>query len=76
MITQNTVWGCDGSSTQGLAACRSGRAAYAPSRSAPAKPMPRAPELSRSRILTVYTISFGLWFTGAVWLIAHYVAGL
>ena len=50
-----------------------GPAAYAPSRSAPAKPIPRAPELPRSRILTVYTISLGLWLTGAVWLIAHYV---
>jgi len=49
-----------------------GPAAYAPSRSAPSKPMPRAPELPRSRILTVYTISLGLWLTGAVWLIAHY----
>jgi hypothetical protein len=50
-----------------------GPAAYAPSRPAASKPMPRAPELSRSRILTVYTISLGLWLTGAVWLIAHYV---
>jgi len=45
--------------------------AYAPPRSA-AKPMPRAPELSRSRVLTIYTISLGLWLSGAVWLLAHY----
>lgn len=50
-----------------------GPATYAPARSAHAKPAPRAPELSRSRILTIYTISSGLWLTGAVWLIAHYV---
>ena len=57
----------------GVASVPLGSAAYAPSRSAPAKPTPRAPELSRTRILAVYTISLGLWLTGAVWLIAHYV---
>jgi hypothetical protein len=43
------------------------------SQSAAARPVPRAPELSRARQLTVYTISLGLWATGAVWLIAHYL---
>ena len=33
---------------------------------------PRAPALSRSRQLTVYSISLGVWLTGAVWLLAHY----
>ena len=32
----------------------------------------RAPALSRSRQLTVYSISLGVWLTGAVWLLAHY----
>ena len=70
MIAQD-VPGCGGNWIRGWQ-----RAAWAwglcPSRTAPAKPMPRAPELSRSRTLTVYTISFGLWLTGAVWLLAHY----
>jgi hypothetical protein len=56
----------------GVAGVPLGPAAYAPQRSPPAKPMPRAPELSRNRVLTVYTISLGLWLTGAVWVIAHY----
>ncbi len=47
-----------------------GTAAYP--RSVPAKASPRAPELSRSRIRIVYTISLGLWLTGAVWLLSHY----
>ena len=37
-----------------------------------AKPMPRAPELSRSRVFTVYTIGLGVWASGAVWLLLHY----
>ena len=50
-----------------------GPAAYPPSaRTVPAKPLPRAPELSRSRALTVYVISLGLWLTGAVWVLSHY----
>lgn len=40
-------------------------------RTTPAKAA-RAPELSRSRQVTVYVISLGLWVTGAVWLLAHY----
>jgi hypothetical protein len=32
----------------------------------------RAPALSRSRQLTVYSISLGVWLSGAVWLLAHY----
>src|SRR5262245_52468931 len=43
------------------------------SRPAGARLIPRAPELSRSRLLTVYGISLGLWFTGAAWLLAHYL---
>ena len=38
----------------------------------PAKVSARAPELSRSRIRIVYSISFGLWLSGAAWLLAHY----
>jgi hypothetical protein len=57
----------------GIASVPFGPAAYAPPRMAPARPLPRAPELSRSRVLTVYTIGLGLWLSGAVWLIAHYV---
>jgi hypothetical protein len=47
-----------------------GPAAY--SRPVPAKVSPRAPELSRSRIRLVYTISIGLWLSGAAWLLSHY----
>jgi hypothetical protein len=32
----------------------------------------RAPALSRSRQLTVYSISLGVWFSGVIWLLAHY----
>ncbi len=49
-----------------------GPASYHSARTAPAKASPRAPELSRSRVRIVYTISLGLWLTGAVWLLAHY----
>lgn len=56
----------------GIASVPLGPAAFAPARSTPARASPRAPELSRSRALTVYTISLGLWLTGAVWLLAHY----
>lgn len=37
-----------------------------------ARPIPRAPELSRSRLLTVYVITLGLWTSGAAWLLLHY----
>ena len=45
----------------------------AASHKAQARPVARAPELSRQRQFTIYTISLGLWVTGAVWLIAHYL---
>lgn len=50
-----------------------GPAAYAPARSVPSRAAPRAPQLSRGRLLSVYTVSLGLWMSGAVWLIAHYL---
>jgi hypothetical protein len=37
-----------------------------------AKALPRAPELSRARQLTVYAISLGLWLSGALWLLLHH----
>lgn len=49
-----------------------GPASFPSTRTAPPKVSPRAPELSRSRALTVYAISLGLWLTGAVWLLSHY----
>ena len=57
----------------GVGGVQLGPAAFSPAKSRPAaKPFPRAPELSRSRTLTVYSISLGLWSTGAVWLLLHY----
>lgn len=57
----------------GVGGVQLGPAAFSPAKSRPAaKPFPRAPELSRSRTLTVYSISLGLWGTGAVWLLLHY----
>jgi hypothetical protein len=55
----------------GVASVPLGAGNYAPARPAAAR-VPRAPELSRSRTLIVYTIGLGLWLSGAVWLIAHY----
>ena len=50
-----------------------GPTTYAPSKARPAaKPAARAPALSRSRLLTVYGISFGIWASGALWLLLHY----
>jgi hypothetical protein len=39
---------------------------------AASKPAARAPELSGARQLTVYTISLGLWVSGALWLLLHH----
>ena len=49
-----------------------GPAAYAPARPAHAKPVARPPALSRSRLLTVYSISLGVWLSGAIWVLAHH----
>lgn len=51
-----------------------GRAPFPSAKARPvaAKPFARAPELSRYRLLTVYTISLGLWGSGAVWLLLHH----
>jgi len=57
----------------GVGGVQLGPAAFSPAKLRPAtNPFPRAPELSRSRTLTVYSISLGLWGTGAVWLLLHY----
>ena len=39
---------------------------------APPSPCPGHLQLSRSRLLTVYGISLGIWASGAVWLLLHY----
>jgi hypothetical protein len=58
----------------GVGGVQLGRASFPSAKPTPAgaRPFPRAPELPRSRLLTVYTISLGLWGTGAVWLLLHY----
>ena len=57
----------------GVGGVHLGPSAFSPTvRPAVAKPAPRAPALSRSRVLTVYGISFGIWASGALWLVLHY----
>lgn len=58
----------------GIGGVQLGSAPFPSAKAKPAtvKPFARAPELSRSRQLTVYAISLGLWASGAIWLLLHY----